>query len=100
MNRYYISGLPPYGTDNTIVVLYDNDTFNSDNTLKLAEPTPNKDGVIHGSIDREWKGNTLQLVFISTQYTHQNIEIKRQELGFYHTIRLKEETNSNLSITR
>ncbi len=99
MNRYYISGFPPKDTDNTKVILYDNDTFGTNTALKLAEPLPCENGVVKGKLNKKWKGNTLQLVFISRQYTHQNIEIKRQQLGFYHTIRLKEETNSSLTIT-
>jgi len=99
LNKYYISGFPPHGSDDTKIVLFDNDTFGSQNALRLAEPIQDINGVIQGSLDAIWRGNTLQLVLLSKEYTHQNIEIKRQNLGFYHTIRLKEETNSNLPTT-
>ncbi len=99
INYYFISGFPPEGTDDGLIVLYDSATFNTNGAIKLAEPTPAKDGVVKGFLESKWNGDSIEVVFISSQYVHQNVEIKREALGFYHTMRLKEERNADLSFT-
>jgi len=99
MNYFFISGFPPKGMNDGLIVIYDSVTFNTKDAVKLVEPTPAEDGVVHGFFDKKWSGDSIELVFISKQYVHQNVEIKRRRLGFYHTIRMKEQTNSNLPVT-
>jgi hypothetical protein len=99
MNKYFISGFPPEGSDDCIVVIYDNATFNSPDAVRLAEPLPDENGVVSGELPKSWNGSEIQIVFISKQYAHENVYLERANLGFYHTFLIRKETNSDLPLT-
>ncbi|MCP3673069.1 MAG: hypothetical protein GY829_01170 [Gammaproteobacteria bacterium] len=100
MNSYHISGFPPEGTDDCKVIIFDNTTFNSPDAVKLAEPSPDKNGVVSGRLPRKWKGTEIQIVFISSQYVHENVCVKKTGLGFFHTMIIEKETNSDLDVIK
>jgi hypothetical protein len=99
MNKYFISGFPPEVSDDCIIEIFDNATFNSPDALKLAKPSPDEHGVVSGELPKSWSGSEIQIVFISLQYEHENVSLKRTSLGFYHTMVIKKETNSDLPFT-
>jgi len=99
MNRYFISGFPPKGSDNCTIVIFDNATFNSPNALRIAEPSPDDNGVVSGEFSKSWNGSKIQIVFLSKQYVHENVSLEKTSLGFYHTMLIEKETNSDLPLT-
>lgn len=99
MNKYFISGFPPKGTDDCKIVIFDNATFNSLDAEKLAEPSPDENGVVSGEFSKAWNGSEIQIVFLSTQYVHESVSLEQTNLGFYHTMLIEKETNSNLPFT-
>lgn len=99
MKQIYIAGFPPEGSDDTKILIFDSDTFNTNDAIKLAEGIPNENGIFMRDLPKTYKGNKVMFVMLSKKYVHINEVLQVESLGVFHTIKLRKETNSDLPLT-
>ncbi len=99
MKLAHIFGFPPKDSGNTIVALYDEETYDSSEALRLVSGKPDQNGVFSCKLPKDYRGKKVRLVALPDEYVEISETLFISPLGLYHTVKLKKEENTNLPTT-
>lgn len=95
-----IYGFPSCNVEETIVQIFDNETFGTSNAISLFRGNPDKEGNVYCKIPLESSGTKIRLVGITKTYVEVAEIIDATRIGVYHSVKLKEQSNSDKWNTR